>query len=422
MKNLKTLSEKYVRITTPNRSPIAALGRRAKKTTTAVGAVMAVGALAFTAACTIDQGSGSNNSEVSASSAANAQDTEKVELKSTVKDGSTSVPVSTPLEVSSTEKIDSVTLINPEGVEVEGTFNKDRTTWTAGEKLGFGRQYTLKAKSGKETLKQTFTTVTAYGTQSYSLAPLDGSTVGVGQTIALRFDSAVADREAVEEAITVETSPKVEGAFYWITAQEVRWRPENYWKPGTEVTVTTDLYGVEIGDGVYGTADQEASFTIGDETRAVVDDATKTMTIYQNGQATKTMPVSLGRDGTEYATPNGVYMVGDQHESILMDSSTFGLAVENGGYKKDVAYATQMSYSGIYIHSAPWSVWAQGNTNTSHGCVNVSPENALWVLNNFKRGDIVEVKNTTGSTLSGSDGLGDWNIDWKTWKAGNAKG
>ena len=307
-------------------------------------------------------------------------------------------------------------------MEVEGTFNKDRTTWTAGEKLGFGRQYTLKAKSGKETLKQTFTTVTAYGTQSYSLAPLDGSTVGVGQTIALRFDSAVADREAVEEAITVETSPKVEGAFYWITAQEVRWRPENYWKPGTEVTVTTDLYGVEIGDGVYGTADQEASFTIGDETRAVVDDATKTMTIYQNGQATKTMPVSLGRDGTEYATPNGVYMVGDQHESILMDSSTFGLAVENGGYKKDVAYATQMSYSGIYIHSAPWSVWAQGNTNTSHGCVNVSPENALWVLNNFKRGDIVEVKNTTGSTLSGSDGLGDWNIDWKTWKAGNAKG
>ena len=37
-----------------------------------------------------------------------------------------------------------------------------------------------------------------------------------------------------------------------------------------------------------------------------------------------------------------------------------------------------------------------------------------------KRGDIVEVLNTTGPTLSGTDGLGDWNIPWDTWKAGNA--
>lgn len=422
MKNLKTLSETYVRITTSNRSLIAGLGRRAKKTSTTVGAVLAVGALAITTACTIDQGSGDGTSEVTASSVADSQEAPKTELKSNVKDGSSSVEVDTPLEVTSTEKIDSVTLINPEGVEVDGSFNENRTTWTAGEKLGFGRQYTLKAKSGKETLKQTFTTVTVYGTQSYSLAPLDGSTVGMGQTIALRFDSAVQDRQAVQDAITVETSPKVEGAFYWITSQEVRWRPENYWKSGTKVTVTSDLYGVEIGDGVYGTADQKASFTIGDETKAVVGDATKTMTIYKNGEATNSMPVSLGRDGTNFATPNGVYMIGDQYESILMDSSTFGLAMDQGGYKKDVAYATQMSYSGIYIHSAPWSVWAQGNTNTSHGCVNVSPDNALWVLNNMNRGDIVEVKNTSGSTLSGADGLGDWNIDWKTWKAGNVKG
>ena len=104
-----------------------------------------------------------------------------------------------------------------------------------------------------------------------------------------------------------------------------------------------------------------------------------------------------------------------------MDSSTFGLTGA-GSYVTDVQYATQMSYSGIYIHAAPWSVYAQGNTNTSHGCVNVSVENAAWVFNNMKRGDIVEVKNTQGETLNGSDGLGDWNIPWKTWKAGNSEG
>ena len=54
--------------------------------------------------------------------------------------------------------------------------------------------------------------------------------------------------------------------------------------------------------------------------------------------------------------------------------------------------------------------------------MNVSVENAAWVFNNMKRGDIVEVKNTQGETLNGVDGLGDWNIPWNTWKAGNANG
>ena len=122
----------------------------------------------------------------------------------------------------------------------------------------------------------------------------------------------------------------------------------------------------------------------------------------------------------KWATPNGVYQIGDQYEALTMDSNTFGYSEAEGGYVTDVSYATQMSYSGIYIHAAPWSVWAQGSQNTSHGCINLSMENANWVYQNFKRGDIVTVKNSTGPTLPGYDGLGDWNIDWKTWKAGNA--
>ena len=128
---------------------------------------------------------------------------------------------------------------------------------------------------------------------------------------------------------------------------------------------------------------------------------------------------SMGKAGDE--TDNGIYLVSDKHDHIIMDSSTYGVPVNSSnGYRTPVDYATRMSYSGIFFHSAPWSVWAQGNTNTSHGCLNLSPENALWVMENTLRGDPVIVKNTTGGTLSGTDGLGDWNIPWETWKAGNA--
>lgn len=120
-------------------------------------------------------------------------------------------------------------------------------------------------------------------------------------------------------------------------------------------------------------------------------------------------------------TNNGVYIVGDRFTHIIMDSSTYGVPVNSpNGYRTDVDWATQISYSGIFVHSAPWSVGAQGNTNTSHGCLNVSPSNAIWFYNNTKRGDVVEIHNTVGGILPGTDGLGDWNIPWETWKAGNA--
>lgn len=63
---------------------------------------------------------------------------------------------------------------------------------------------------------------------------------------------------------------------------------------------------------------------------------------------------------------------------------------------------------------------AAGLLEREHGCLNLSPSNAKWVYDNTKRGDIVVVKNTLGGTLSGTDGLGDWNIPWDVWKAGNA--
>ncbi|MGP9723730.1 L,D-transpeptidase [Corynebacterium sp. AOP40-9SA-29] len=390
-------------------------GRTGRVIRTVVAATAAT-ALLTTAACTIDGDDDTATDQVAQSGDSDDED-DAVELTANVDDEDTGVKVDEPVTVQDDAGIDSVTLTDGYGNEIEGSFNEDETEWTSDGKLEYSSTYSLEAEAGDETLSNSFTTFSPDLLTNASLAPLDGSTVGVGQSIALRFDEAPGDRQAVEDAISIQTEPKVEGAFYWITANEVRWRPEKYWQAGTEVTVDADLVGKDLG-GMYGEIDREASFTIGDDVRAVADNDTKMVTVTRNGEVVKTMPTSMGMPGHE--TPEGIYQIGDQFESLTMDSQTFGLALDAGGYVTDVQYATQMSYSGIYFHAAPWSLYAQGNTNTSHGCLNLSVEDAQWVYENLKRGDITEVQGTGGGTLEGYDGLGDWNIPWSTWSAGNA--
>lgn len=300
----------------------------------------------------------------------------------------------------------------------------DGLRWSTTEQLGYNRRYTLNATAlglgGAATRQLTFQTSSpAHLTMPYVM-PGDGEVVGVGEPVAIRFDENIADRGAAEKAIKITTNPPVEGAFYWLNNREVRWRPEHFWKPGTAVDVAVNTYGVDLGEGMFGEDNVQTHFTIGDEVIATADDNTKILTVRVNGEVVKSMPTSMGKDSTP--TANGIYIVGSRYKHIIMDSSTYGVPVNSpNGYRTDVDWATQISYSGVFVHSAPWSVGAQGHTNTSHGCLNVSPSNAQWFYDHVKRGDIVEVVNTVGGTLPGIDGLGDWNIPWDQWRAGNAK-
>ncbi len=345
-------------------------------------------------------------------------------LTASVKDGDVGVSVDSPVTVSAEDGVlGAVSMVNEDGSPVDGKLSKDGLQWATSEPLGYNKQYTLTAESlglgGATTRQMTFETHSPENLTMAYVVPSEGEVVGVGQPVAVQFDENIPNRLAAQQAIKITTNPPVEGAFYWLNNREVRWRPAAYWKPGTKVEVAVNTYGVDLGDGLFGQENITTHFSIGDEVISRVDDNTKTMTVTRNGEVIKTMPVSMGKNSTP--TNNGTYIVGDRRSHMVMDSSTYGVPSNSpNGYRTEVDWATQISYSGIYVHAAPWSVGSQGYSNVSHGCINVSSSNGQWFFDNSKRGDIVEIVNTVGSTLPGTEGLGDWNIPWSQWKTGNA--
>ncbi|MCT2288322.1 Ig-like domain-containing protein [Corynebacterium sanguinis] len=380
---------------------------RALKSTTAIGLALALGVTV--SACNIGEvESASDSSEQTATETTESFAPPVV----SVGDGATKVSPVEPVTVEAEAGIRSAQMTNESGKVVKYEFNSDMTQWSTAEPLGYGRTYTLKGTDRDGTsFERTFTTVAPAAQSSVYFALQEGAEVGVGQAIPIHFSYAPGDKEKAQEAIKVTTSNDTEGGFYWQSDNVAIWRPKDFWEPGTQVTVTADIYGVDLGGGVYGADKSEMSFTVGDEVLTTVDNATKTLTVTRNGEVVRSFPVSLGRPG-RWETPNGTYVVGDKNESMVMDSTTYGLSLDAGGYKTPVKYATQLSYSGIYVHSAPWALGALGSYNQSHGCINASPEDAQWYQATVKRGDPVKVVNTGGDTLAGWDGLGYWNLSW----------
>lgn len=224
--------------------------------------------------------------------------------------------------------------------------------------------------------------------------PIDGSLVGVAKPIIINFQRPIADRPMAEDAIRISSNPPVPGKFYWMTDQQVRWRPIDFWPANT--TVSIDAAGTK------------STFRTGDSLVATIDDATKRLEVMRNGVLEKTFPVSLGKPG--YETPNGTYYVLEKFADMVMDSSTYGVPVNSAeGYRVPVQNAVRINNAGIFVHGAPWSVADQGVRNVSHGCPNLSPADAKWFFDNFGSGDPVVVKNSVG-VYNENDGAQDWQI------------
>ena len=335
----------------------------------------------------------------------------KIHLDTTAKSLNNVMPLDT-ISISSTVSAPNVTITNTAtGKTIKG--NIDDKTWRNAEHFTYDTHYHVEAES-EGVAKEWEFYVPKPITAEPVISPMEGTTVGVGSTVAVRFDVPIPDRKKAEESIVVKTTPQVEGKFHWVNDSEVRWRPQHFWREGTQVSVDMQGYGKNYGGDIYGGENTHTSFTIGTPIITTIDNNTKKAVVKKNGKVIKTFPVSLGSDANP--TNPGIYILGDHNESMVMDSSTYGVAVDSAdGYRLNVDYATQMSYSGIYLHSAPWAVGAIGAYNQSHGCVNARPEDAKWFLENTKRGDVVIVKNVDAPTLPVDDGLGDWNTPWSEW-------
>ena len=335
--------------------------------------------------------------------------------------------------------LDTVELDNDAGKSIPGVMTPDAKTWKPTTQLGYGRTYTLTIAArgpGGMPSRQTssFTTLTPSDQTEVYLDTTgggllqDGATYGVGMVVVARFDEPIDNKANAEHHLVVTTNPPVAGSWNWIDDQTAHWRPEKYYAPGTSVTVAANLYGTPLGDGLYGEEDEHVSFKIGDSHVSIADDNTKQVSVFDNGKLVRTMPTSMGMGGTEtiggttlsFWTPPGVYTVMDKANPVIMDSSTFGLPINSRlGYRETIPWATRISMDGIYLHQLNATVWAQGNTDTSHGCLNLNSDNAQWFYNFSVPGDVVEIRNTGGPPLQLSQN-GDWTVPWNEWRKGSA--
>jgi lipoprotein-anchoring transpeptidase ErfK/SrfK len=241
----------------------------------------------------------------------------------------------------------------------------------------------------------------------------------VGQPIVVRFNHPVRNRVAAQNALSVTSSPAQTGSWYWLSSTEVHYRPKTYWTAGSTITLTADMFGVDLGNGTYGETDRTETVHVHDAWVAKADGATEQMQIFDNGALVKTMPISLGSPG--FPSHIGPHVITDKLPTMTMDSCTYGVCEgEPGYYKEKVDLDLRISDDGEFVHSAPWSVNSQGGANVSHGCVNLSPANAQWFFDHFGVGDVVEIANSGGPPLPLGDTFGDWELTWEQWQKGSA--
>lgn len=210
-----------------------------------------------------------------------------------------------------------------------------------------------------------------------SVAPAAGSTVGVAHPIIVTYTGPVANRAAAERTIKVVSPTDISGTFEWISDNVVQWEPAGYWPAHSTVKLSVGNMPLE--------------FNVGSSVVAVASISSHTFTVSIDGVVARRMPASMGK--SRFPTPQGSFTVLGKESPVIMDSRTIGIPLSDPeGYKLTVYYAVRITWGGVYVHSAPWSVGSQGYANVSHGCINLSPDNASWYYNNVGIGDPVIVK------------------------------
>ncbi|MEV5984062.1 Ig-like domain-containing protein [Streptomyces sp. NPDC052051] len=337
-----------------------------------------------------------------------------------------------PLEVSlagSDGRITDVTTTDARGRHVAGELTADGSRWHSTSPLAAGTRYTVQVSTedddgapGRKVYDVRTSTPETKKRLNVTFGPKPG-TYGVGQPVTAELSEPVKDkasRAVVERALKVDSQPAAQGSWYWVDDKTLHYRPKDYWPAHATVTVHSNLADAKISDHLWGADTKPLKITTGDRVVAVTDAATHLLTVYKDDKPIRQIPVTTGRPG--YATRNGVKVILGKQPTVRMRGTSIGIAEgSSDSYDLLVHWAAQVTYSGEYVHAAPWSVGSQGYANVSHGCTGMSNGNAQWFYDTVRVGDVVKVINSGGEDMAPfGNGFGDWNLDWTKWRKGSA--
>jgi lipoprotein-anchoring transpeptidase ErfK/SrfK len=383
--------------------------------------VIAVGAAGCSPSATLDRSGGSTSA--AATSSARASSPPAVSVAPA--DGSRSVRPDTPVVVTvAAGTVKSAQLSSADGQRVRGRVDGSGG-WQTTDALKPATRYTLRVTAGNEagvttTTTSSFSTLTPRAYNRLVLVPGDDWTVGVGMPVVATFATPVVHKDAAQKALTVTSTPRVKGAWRWVSSTEVQWRPEKYWPSGTKVKVTAAVGGVELASGVWGRRTVTSSFTVGHAQISTVDVKKDTMTVRRDGKVVKVIPVTTGMTNSKpgFVTRGGIKVIMSREPSVRMDAASTGTDPKDPFYYNVVVrWALRLTYSGEFLHAAPWSVSAQGRQNVSHGCTGMSDANAKWMYDHAQIGDVV-VYQGSKRPIEPGNGYTAWNMSFSHWASG----
>ncbi len=393
-----------------------------RRTTVAAALLTLAGGLAACSSATGGDGAGDSDGP-GATQASESPKPDPVRLATSFTDA-TAVSIDRPLTVGAEGgTLDDVEVTSTAGALAGKVANG---SWTSEDRLEPGTDYTISASTTRsdgrsiERTRSFHTVDLTLDEQTYAaIAPLDGETVGVGMPVIVTFDLPVTDRALFEKHMHVTSTPAQRGSWRWLNDREAHFRPAAYWKAGTDVSVDLDLNSLPAGNGIYGQESRSIDFQVGDAHVYKVNAQTHQMQVFSNGALLRTFPITTGKSG--FTTRSGTKVIIEKFAEKRMNSETVGINRDDPeAYDiDDVQWAMRVTYSGEFIHAAPWSVGSQGNANVSHGCTGMSTADAGWLYAMTRRGDVVEYTGTD-RPMTLENGYGDWNLAFPDWKSGSA--
>ena len=344
------------------------------------------------------------------------------------------VPWDQPLTVKASKGMFSSVIVTDTATHLQliGSLDSSKAVWTSDAKPDSGSTYAVQAvvvdQSKPSTLSATAKVASqpAGATMKFGFQPGSQQVVGVNAPIVIRFAHKVTNRADVEKALTLSTTTPLVGSWHWISGSELHFRPQTEWPAHSTVRVRASFDGLKMSATRYGATDVDYQFTIGDKHETIVNDKTHTFVFKVNGVTKYVWQTSLGKP--TYETRTGNYIVLEKSKQREMTSCAAKITCDKNDpnyYDLQVQWDTRLSWSGTFIHAAPWDSHL-GFADVSHGCIHLTLANAETYYNAAQYGDIVHVLNTSrkiDDLLTAQDpGATDWNSSWTDWGAGAALG